>query len=134
VIVAYERYGPPDEAAVLRKGAAADGRAFSVSLSDAKERPVHVVAWTAYIHPDLGTAADITVQSLRAGASATVALKSSDPAIGTVESPLTIKSGENHVVSRFIPLSKGTTVISINTPSGFATPKNATSVPANVNE
>jgi hypothetical protein len=134
VIVAYERYGPPDEAAVLRKGAAADDRAFAASLSDAKEHPVHVVAWTVYLHPDLGMAADITVQTLRAGVSATVALTSSDPGIGTVESPLTIKSGENHVDARFIPLSKGTTVISINTPPGFATPKNATSVPATVND
>ena len=54
--------------------------------------------------------ADITVQPLRAGVSAVVKLKSSNPAVGQVESPLTIASGNNRVLSRFTPLSLGETV------------------------
>lgn len=131
-IVAYERYGPPDEAAVRRKGGYNNSREFYASLSDAKEHPMHVTVYSAHLYPDSGRAADITVQPLRAGVTATVVLKSSDPAVGTVESPLTIGSGVSWVKSRFIPMDKGKTVITVSTPAGFATPGNATSVPATV--
>jgi hypothetical protein len=86
------------------------------------------VVWSAYL--DGGLAADFTVEELRPGVSATVTLKSSDPAVGTVEQSVTIKSGANHAMSQFIPKSTGQTVITIDTPSGFATPRNATHVPA----
>jgi hypothetical protein len=66
--------------------------------------------------------------------SVTVALASSNPGVATVESPLIIKSGSTHIVSRFTPVGAGKTVISINTPEGFGTPKNATSVPATVSQ
>jgi hypothetical protein len=134
VIVASERYGPPDESAVKRKGGVDVPREFFASLSDAKVHPVLIGVWTAHIDPPSGRVADITVQALRAGVSVTVALKSSNPDVATVESPLTIKSGDAHVVGRFIPVGEGKTIISINTPEGFATPKNATSAPATVSQ
>jgi hypothetical protein len=134
IIVAYEKYGPPDEANVLRNGGTNDEREFFVSVAKAKERPVHVVVWTAHLFPESGRAADMTVQPLRPGVNVTVNLSTSSPAVGTVESPLVLKPGTDHVVSRFTPLTKGTTVISVDTPRGFATPKNATSVPARVSE
>jgi hypothetical protein len=133
IIVAYEKYGPPDEANVLRKDGTNDEREFFVSVAQTKERPVHVVVWTAYLSGS-GRAADITVQPLRPGVNVTVNLNTSSPDVGTVESPLLLKSGTNHVVSRFSPLKKGTTIISVDTPRGFSTPKNATSVPARVSE
>lgn len=134
VIIAYERYGPPDEAAVLRAQTVVESREFFTSVSTAKEHPLHIVAWTAYLDPASGRAADITVQPLRPGVEATVLLTSSEPAVGTVESPLVIKAGTNRVMSRFVPLRKGKTLISVKTPIGFATPGNATSVPAIVDD
>jgi hypothetical protein len=132
-MVAYERYGPPDEAHVLRKGGAEDERRFYPSLAQAKDTPVNLVVYSAYIDPASGMSADITVQPLRAGVSAVVKLKSSNPAVGQVESPLTIASGNNRVLSRFTPLSLGETVVSLEIPDGFSAPKNATSAPATVN-
>jgi hypothetical protein len=134
VIVASERYGPPDESAVRRRGGIDIPREFFVSLIDAKTHPVLVGIWTAHIDPETGRTADITVQALRPGVSVTVALASSNPGVATVESPLIIKSGSAHIVSRFTPVGAGKTVISINTPEGFGTPKNATSVPATVSQ
>lgn len=134
VIIAYDPYGPPDEASVLRKGALADERSFSVSLGNPKQQDIKLVVWTAYIDRETGRAADITVQPLRPGVKATVNVTSSNPEVGTVESPLSIQPGTNHVVSRFKPLNKGTTVISVDTPEGFTTPHNATAVPATVTQ
>jgi hypothetical protein len=74
------------------------------------------------------------VQQLAPHVTATVELTSSNPAVATVQSPVTIKSGDNHAVSLFTPLSKGMTVISVNTPAGFGRAKNATSVPATVDQ
>ena len=133
-IVAYERYGPPDEAAVLRPGAANDERRFYVSAASAKDKPIHVVVWSVHLDPQSHLAADITVQALRPGVTATVNLKSSNPEVATVESPLTITPGSNHAASRFTPVGKGVTVITLATPLGFSTPKNATSVPATVSD
>jgi hypothetical protein len=132
-IVAYSRYGPPDEATVLRKGGAPhDERRFYPSLAEAKERPIHLAVYSVYLDPASGMAADITVQALRPGVSATVALKSSNPEVGSVESPLLIKPGMTHAFSRFTPVVAGETIISIDPPRGFSTPKNATSAPATV--
>ena len=135
VIIAYESYGPPDEATVVRHDdSGVDERRFYASVAAAKDRPIHLVAWSAFLHPENGRAADATVQPLRPGVSATLYLKSSNPDVGRVESPLTIAPGSTHAVSRFTPLRAGETTITINTPTGFSTPKNATSVPATVAE
>jgi hypothetical protein len=93
-----------------------------------------LVVWTAYLDAETGRAADITVQPLRPGVKATVNLTSSNPAVGTVQSPLTIEPGRDHAISVFTAVSKGVTVISIDTPAGFITPKNATAIPVNVND
>jgi hypothetical protein len=131
-IVAYDGYGPPDEASVVRKGGTKNTKEFYASLADAKQHPVLVGIWPVRLDPVTGCAADITVQPLRPGVSATVLLESSDPAVGTVESNINIKPGDEHVVARFTPLTKGKTMIRVNTPTGFSTPQNATIVPANV--
>jgi hypothetical protein len=131
-IVAYESYGPPDEAAVRRKGAYNNSREFYASLSDAKVHPMHVTVYSAYLDPTTKRAADITIQQLRPGVTATLFLESTDPAVGTVESPVTIGPGASQVKSRFIPMDKGRTVITVSTPAGFSTPGNATAVPATV--
>lgn len=128
IIVAYAGYGAPDESAVKQRRGEKQERAFYASLAQSQKEPVRLVVWSAYL--DGGLAADFTVEELRPGVSATVTLKSSDPAVGTVEQSVTIKSGANHAMSQFIPKSTGQTVITIDTPSGFATPKNATHVPA----
>ncbi len=131
-IVAYESYGPPDEAAVRRKGAYSNSREFYASLSDAKVHPMHVTVYSAHLDPDTKRAADITIQELRPGVTATVFLESTDPAVGTVESPVTIGPGASQAKSLFIPMDKGRTVITVSTPAGFSTPANATAVPATV--
>jgi hypothetical protein len=128
IIVGYSKYGPPDEAAVkLRRGEHQE-RSFYASLADSKKNPIHLKVWSAYL--DGGLAADFTVQALRPGVSATVILKSSDPAVGTVESTVTITPGSSNALAVFTPNSAGPTVITVSTPSGFTTPKNATHVPA----
>jgi hypothetical protein len=132
VIVGYSSYGPPDEAAVKQRIGGREERGFYVSLADSQKNPIRVMVWSAYL--DSGLAADFTVEALRPGVSATVTLKSSDPAVGTVESPVTIASGSSRAASRFTPMKPGKTVISIDTPSGFATPKNAVYVPAFVSD
>lgn len=134
VIVAYDPYGPPDRAAVVRKAELLDDRSFQVSLANPKEKTVKLVVWTAYLDPETGRAADITVQPLRPGVSATIQLTSSNPDVGFVESPLTIRSGKNHAISSFTALRKGVTIISVDVPHGFASPKNATRIPATVND
>ena len=131
-IVAYDHYGPPDEANVLRAGGVKEERRFFPSLTDAKERPVYVAVYSAYLDPRSGFAADITVQPLRAGVSATIGLQSSSPSVATVESPLKLPAGRNRAVARLVPLQTGETIISVQSPPGFSIPKNATSAPATV--
>jgi hypothetical protein len=132
-IVAYAKYGPPDEAAVLRDAANghADERRFYASVA-AAGGPVQLAVFSAYLDPKTGMAADITVQPLRAGVSARVSLRSSNPAVGTVESPLEIVAGNNRAMAGFQPVAPGETVISIDTPAGFRRPANATAAPATV--
>jgi len=134
VIVAYDPYGPPDEATVLRKSEIADERSFQVSMAEAEKHPVKLVVWTAHLDRESGRAADITVQPLRPGVETTVNLTNSDPAVASVDSEVTIKAGSSHAVTKFVPRSKGKTVISVDTPKGFSTPKNATKVPATVTD
>lgn len=134
IIVAYDPYGPPDEATVLRKNEIADERSFQVSLAEAVKHPVKLVVWAAHLDRENGRAADITVQPLRPGIETTVSLTSSDTSVATVDSRLTIKAGSSHAVSHFVPRSKGKTVVSVDTPKGFSTPKNATHVPATVTD
>lgn len=134
LIVAYEPYGPPDEATVLREEKFHEERRFFVSMKEAEKNAVKLAVYAAHLDPASGYVADITVQSLRAGVTAKVILKSSDPKVGVVETPLQIASGNNRVISKFTPLSPGETIISVDTPAGFSQPKNATKVPATVTQ
>ena len=130
IIVGYDLMGPPPEAFVKNKVVPIDDRRFSVSLSSPKPSSPEIAIWSAFLGPQNGRAADFTVRPLRAGVSAMVVLTSSDPAVGTVESPLTIQPGTSRALGKFTPLREGTTVLSISTPPGFTRPGNATSVPA----
>jgi hypothetical protein len=134
VILAYEAYGPPAEGNVKRRIGAHKDAQFFVSLADAKANPVHLVVYSAYIDRETGRAADFTVQPLRAGVTATVTLKSSNPEVATIESPLTIKPGFNRAVCLFTPSAPGSAVITVDTPSGFSTPQNAVAVSATIKE
>jgi len=132
-MVVYGPYGPPDEAEYLRTVLVRDPRPFTVSLSDSS-RPVQVALWSVYLDPKTLRGADITAQRLRPGVSATLDLKNSNPAVAKVTSSVTITGPAASASSEFVPLSPGQTVISIDTPAGFATPSNATSVTATVKE
>jgi hypothetical protein len=134
VMITYYESGPPEEGNVLRKSGVHKVAEIYTSITEAKRNPVRLVAWTAYIDDASGRAADFTVEPLRPGASARVILSSSDATVGTVESPLVIQPGTNRVVAQFTPLKKGKTVITLETPTGFSAPKNATSIPAIVSE
>lgn len=114
---------PPDEADLFRKEAAEREHGTVIFLSGG---PVDLKAFVEQLDPVYHRGADITVQPLRAGISATVELKSSDPTVGTIASPITIRDG-SEASAKFVPLRAGKTVISISTPNGFTTPANATS-------
>jgi len=134
MIIAYEAYGPPDEANVKRKIGLHSEREFFVSMADAKVHPVRLVVYSAYIDKETGRSADFTVQPLRGGVTAAVVVKSSNPSVATVESPLTVKPGFNRAICLFTPLMPGKTLVSLDTPAGFSAAQNAVSVPAIVKE
>lgn len=134
VIVAFAPYGPPDEAAVLRKSDLHDTRRFFASVSEARTKPLRLALFTGFIHPASGRMADITLQRLRAGVSITVELTSSNPAVAKVASPVTISPGKATADTDFTPLAPGEAIISISTPPGFGKPENATWVPVTVKE
>jgi len=132
VIITYADIGPPEEGNVLRPAAVRYRPEMFVSIAESKKQPVRVVAWTAYIDRETGRAADFTIQPVRAGVTVDVELTTSNPAVGTPESPLTIIPGSNRAIATFTPLSQGKAVISVNTPRGFSTPKNSTTLPATI--
>ena len=73
----------------------------------------------------------MTVQSVRGDLlPLKVALETSDPAIGTVPSPVIINGGWDSTTTQFTPLKTGRGTISIVTPEGYATPANATRLTA----
>jgi len=127
VIIRYAPLGPPDEKAVLRDEPDDTYPAY-LSLSASKQHQPYIGAYSAYLGRRTGRAADITVQALRPGVSATVKLVSSNPAVATVESSLTIESGRSYNAVEFTPLSTGTTVISDDVPAGFTRPDNCQTV------
>lgn len=113
--------GPPDEAELFRKESAEREHGIVTSLSSG---PVNFGLYTARLDPVTHRGADITVQTLRPGASAKVEVKSSNPAVGKVTSTAVITDSECHV--QFTPLSVGKTVVSFTAPEGFTTPGNVT--------
>ncbi len=129
VMVVWEPYGAPDEAAVLRP-LTIDPRPFTVPLLPHKATPLAV--WTVYLDPVTHRGADMTAQRLRPGISPIVELTSSNPSVGKVTRDLVLNGAFEPMVTEFTPLETGQTVISVSTPPGFATPSNATSVTATV--
>lgn len=124
--------GPPDEAEVLRPNAPRGPSGLFSSL--VARRPTPISIYTAHLDPVTHRCADITVQPLRGGMTLKVALKNSNPAIGTVAEWVTIVGGTEQGGTEFNPLSLGTTEISLLTPEGYTTPTNATSLTAVVKQ
>ena len=114
--------GPPDEADMFRKEAAEREHGIVVDLS---QKHATLTLYMARLHPVHHRGADITVQGLRPGVSATVELQSSDPSVGTITSPVIISGTE--ATAKFTAHSVGKTVISMKTPEGFTTTGNANS-------
>jgi hypothetical protein len=105
---------------------------FVTSL--AKGQPTTIYVYTAYLDPISHRSADVTVQPLRPGVSLSVALSSSNPAVGTIASPVVIKPVSDTGETRFTPLKAGTTVISVLTPAGYTASSNATALKTFVTE
>jgi hypothetical protein len=118
--------GPPDEAEVFRKEASEYEHGLSISLSHDRGFPLTV--YMEQLDPVTYRGADITVQALRPGVSATVELKISDPAVGIIGSPVSIKSGSSSAVMPFSARKEGSTVISAAPPIGFTPASNSTSL------
>ena len=136
VVIAPSPYGPPDEAELFRKSGEG-ARGFISHLSKAskgKQLKVPLSVWTAQLDPITLRSADITVQPLRAGMSITVNVESSNPAAGTVKSPVVIKGGSEIGHSEFVALTPGTTLITAITPANFTKSTNSTTVEAIVKE
>jgi hypothetical protein len=105
---------------------------FVAKISSGQATPILV--YTAYLDPVTHRSADVTVQPLRAGVSLTIALTSSDPSVGAVASPVTIKAASDTAETRFTPLKPGTTMVSVVTPEGYTPSSNATVLKAIVTQ
>lgn len=131
-MVVYAHHGAPDEAEYLRPKTRI-ARPFVASL--ASKDLEQVAIWTVYLDPVTRRGADMTAQPLRPGISIPVELSSSDPTVGKLEPPVVkVDSSRTHFLVNFRPLKPGLTNVTVNTPPGFMTPSNATSVTATVKE
>lgn len=124
--------GAPDEAEVLRPEAPEFPHGFFGDLTSGKT--TGIVVYTAYLVPKTHRGADITIQALRAGISLKVGLQNSNPVVGTIPDSVTIMGGSDQAGAQFIPLSVGSTVLSVTTPEGYTTPRNSTTLTAIVKE
>src|SRR4051794_3120000 len=132
-MVVYWLYGPPDEAEVLRANSGIrDPRPFTASIS--AKKPAYVSLWPVYLNPETKRGADRTAQRLRAGVSAVVELKNSNPDVAQVTSKVVLKEASEFALAEFKPLAPGQTVISVNTPAGFSAPSNGSTVTAIVKD
>ena len=94
IMVVYWLYGPPDEAEVLRANSGIrDPRPFTASVS--AKKPAYVSLWPVYLDPETKRGADRTAQRLRAGVSAVVELKNSNPDVAQVTSKVELKEGRS---------------------------------------
>jgi hypothetical protein len=118
--------GPPDEAQVLKKQTSDGNHGFT--MKESENTPMKLIAWTAQLDPKTHRSADITVQPLRAGMSLTVPIVNSNPAVGKIDSQITIAGGSDHGSVDFMPAGGGTTEISVVTPKGFTVSANSTKV------
>jgi hypothetical protein len=106
--------------------------AFVVSIS--KDTYTTLMVCSAHLDPKTMRAADLTVQPLRAGYSVTAKLVSDHPEVGTVPATVKLESGKEITPIQLKLLSPGATVVSVNTPDGFTTPKNASWIKAIVSQ
>ncbi len=128
VMIVFSPYGPPDEQEVLHPMPAPKERPFFASLSEHKQLWLSV--WSVYLDPKTDRGADITAQKLRPGISVPVELKNGNPSVGDVASSVVLSNKAFAAITEFKPVRPGETTISVNTPPGFITPSNATSVTA----
>lgn len=128
IVLTPASQGPPDEAQVMRKDPGEGTHTVSADLRKGSRTPL--VAWTVQLDPITRRAADITVQPLRAGVTVKVPLKNSAPNVGKIASALRITGGSEHSVATFEARGPGSTTISVETPGGFTSPANSTSVVA----
>lgn len=130
IMIAYAAHGAPDEAEYKSKVRVP--RPFVASVSAKKSERIAV--WTVYLDPVTRRGADMTAQKLRAGVSLEVELASSDPTVGKVPGTVKLDGSSEYYTAEFTALRPGQTVLTVNTPAGFTTPSNATSVTATVKE
>lgn len=102
---------------------------FSTSLAAGGTTPLSIS--TAQLDPSTGEF--VSIQPLAGGQSVSIFLNNSVPSVGSVVSPVTLTGGNDTVTSTFKPLSQGSTLISVNTPSGFTQPARFTFISAQVN-
>jgi hypothetical protein len=114
--------GPPDEAEIFRSEAAEREHGVVMDLSEGSKL---LTLYMARLNPVTHRGADISVQGLQPGKSAMIELESSNPAVGTITSPVTLDGIQ--ASTKFTALSAGKTVISVKTPDGFTTAGNSTS-------
>ncbi len=75
----------------------------------------------------------VAPQAIAGGSPVSVNVTSSNTNIGTIApSPVSIAGGSSSSTTQFQPANGGTTTLSVNTPSGFSTPSNNTSLSATV--
>jgi hypothetical protein len=130
LLIMPELLGPPDEGEVLKPKVAAPPHQITTDPSPG--HAVRLAIFAAYLDPVFHRGADITVQPLRGGVELTIVLENSNPAVGSVTSPLVMKPGSAAVPSQFTPLAEGSTVISVTPPAGFVASSNATVLKATV--
>jgi hypothetical protein len=105
------------------------GFGFDLITRPGLSQPVTV--FTALLAP--GTLEVVQQQALAGGQSLQVNLTSSNPAVGTIASPVTITGGSDNVNATFTPLAVGETTITAVPPAGYATPSEFRTVLARVN-
>jgi hypothetical protein len=126
IVITLGVNGPPDEAELFKKNV--PERIFHFTADLARPVPTLLAIWTVQLHPVTHRSADITVQPVRAGMSVAIPLNNSDPAVGLVDSVITIPAGADHATTEFKPTAIGSTKISVITPKDFTESANSTAV------
>ena len=103
------------------------GPSFSTALG---AQPTPLIVTTVQLNP--ATNAISSQQQLRGGFSVTVNLTNSNPAVGSVQTPVTITGGSDTVLSSFTPTAVGQATIALQQPANFGL-SNRTTVQATVN-
>ena len=93
--------------------------------------PQPVTVFTALLDP--ATNGYVASQPLAGGMTLSVSLTNSNPAVGTVTTPVTISANSDNGVAQFNPLAVGQTTIAVVQPAGYTTPSNNTVLTVRVN-